>query len=869
MAFLCGKIQILFGANMKKSFLFRLGCVFMACLMVLSLGGCKRKNNAKSSGLIAELSDSQNAKEAVFKEESQFFLPFQPEIIQPIGDKVVYFNPDYREPYITEGEDVSDDESGDETYIDETGNEMNFVETGNAVGDPTSIVADEAGSDEIAVESDGEGEISEGEGEYSEGEGEYIEEGYYEEEEYVRENYNCAWIVGDLNGNNGDIITYTPAGIKGAYITGSARVNSSGDIYFLESSVDPDNSERSVKTVVVLGLDGKVKKRIEVKLGEDFYSDDMCMAPDGRLLLLKDGGIIIFDENGNMDGEIVPPGNDYVNKFFVMKDDTPLTMVWTSGGIDVRSLNLETKQFDKVLYTGNEFSEVIPCSSSFDFSTKSSDQIKGYNLDGTSKTILNFPDSNLVGSSVFNYCVLDDQTVLLQINENDSGYSYGMIDPSESPICVYKKVPPEQVKDKQIITLGGLYVDNMMSLVVRFNKSSDEYQIRVVDYNQFNSESDWEGGERQLRNDMLTKTGPDIIVTSSLTNPSVYMRKGLFADLYPLMEKSGIKKEDYFQNILDAGSRNNKLYVLIPKYSISACRISTDHLNGKEGVTIREMMEMEEQYGIVGKGMEYMTRESIIENALTFNSDDYYNMDTGKCNFDSQGFKDLLVWASHYPSQNDEDGFEYYEKLDTDNAYRANKLLVENNGINNFRNLNRDDYAKFDQKMALIGFPSEKGDGTGVIVADCSLAISSKCKHKEAAFEFIKLLLSEDYQDPDEESSYSWEFPILKSSMDKLSEKAMEKPFWIDYETGEKIYEDESYYSEQIGGSVTIDPITRERLDYVIAFIEKADHCPNSQKGIINLVNEDAAAFFSGQKTVDEVCAIIQDRVSIYVGENQ
>ena len=212
---------------------------------------------------------------------------------------------------------------------------------------------------------------------------------------------------------------------------------------------------------------------------------------------------------------------------------------------------------------------------------------------------------------------------------------------------------------------------------------------------------------------------------------------------------------------------------------------------------------------------------------------------------------------------------ELYEKIDENTAYKSNTLLIDSSGLSNFRNLNRDDYAKFDNKMALIGFPSENGDGTGVIYADISVAISSKCKHKEAAFEFIKLLLSEDYQDPSENAAYIWEFPILRSSLEKLAESSMEKPYWIDYETGEKVYEDETYYSDKEGRNIPIDPISRERVDYAIAFIEKADHCPNSQKGIINLVNEDAAAFFSGQKTVDEVCEIIQDRVSIYVGENQ
>ncbi len=38
---------------------------------------------------------------------------------------------------------------------------------------------------------------------------------------------------------------------------------------------------------------------------------------------------------------------------------------------------------------------------------------------------------------------------------------------------------------------------------------------------------------------------------------------------------------------------------------------------------------------------------------------------------------------------------------------------------------------------------------------------------------------------------------------------------------------------------------------------------------VLNIINEEAAPFYKGQKSVDEVASVIQSRIKIYVGENK
>ena len=46
------------------------------------------------------------------------------------------------------------------------------------------------------------------------------------------------------------------------------------------------------------------------------------------------------------------------------------------------------------------------------------------------------------------------------------------------------------------------------------------------------------------------------------------------------------------------------------------------------------------------------------------------------------------------------------------------------------------------------------------------------------------------------------------------------------------------------------------------------EHFSNSQE-LINIITEEAAPYFAGQKNVNEVADIIQNRVQIYVNENR
>ena len=84
-------------------------------------------------------------------------------------------------------------------------------------------------------------------------------------------------------------------------------------------------------------------------------------------------------------------------------------------------------------------------------------------------------------------------------------------------------------------------------------------------------------------------------------------------------------------------------------------------------------------------------------------------------------------------------------------------------------------------------------------------------------------------------------------------------------ENGEKVYYDQTVY---IGDTeYNIPPLTQEQVDDFKAMVDNASVGGNYDSDILDIINEEAAAFFSGDKSADDVAALIQNRVSIYLGE--
>mgnify|MGYP006922393457 CR=1 FL=1 len=71
-------------------------------------------------------------------------------------------------------------------------------------------------------------------------------------------------------------------------------------------------------------------------------------------------------------------------------------------------------------------------------------------------------------------------------------------------------------------------------------------------------------------------------------------------------------------------------------------------------------------------------------------------------------------------------------------------------------------------------------------------------------------------------------------------------------------------------GEVTIDvyAATQEQVDSIKQMIEIAQNTQIDSK-MLDIIMEEAQSYFDGQKSVEEVSALIQNRIQIYISEKR
>ena len=80
--------------------------------------------------------------------------------------------------------------------------------------------------------------------------------------------------------------------------------------------------------------------------------------------------------------------------------------------------------------------------------------------------------------------------------------------------------------------------------------------------------------------------------------------------------------------------------------------------------------------------------------------------------------------------------------------------------------------------------------------------------------------------------------------------------------------EAEDYYD--LGGvEIPINPMTKEEVENFKKTLYSFNQVYNYDENLIQIIEEETAAFFNGQKSAKDVAAIIQSRVKIYVNENR
>jgi len=453
----------------------------------------------------------------------------------------------------------------------------------------------------------------------------------------------------------------------------------------------------------------------------------------------------------------------------------------------------------------------------------------------------------------------------------------------EKPVLM-KLTPCDEVIEKYVINLACLYLDyTMIESVLDFNRSNEEYRVIVKCYGEYDPEEERDVGVENLENEIIKGNIPDIIDLSGLDFKK-YAAKGLLCDLNALIDKDeDVNREDFIPAVLEAGSVDGKLYSLVSNFSVSTLMGKRSVIGERDSWTWQELNETLARYpGAVA--FVDIEREQLLRNILSVTLYDYIDYSDGSTRFDSREFQELLKFCAPYPEKIDWDT--YYEDYDWEVAqtrYRENGILLMDRYFSSPWDFMYENNP-FEEEVVMIGYPTSSGKGS-VIEPQTEWGISANCYFKEQAFDFVSKLVYENE---------GYAFSSVEYRVDESFKEAVEEnqSFGGDF-IGKPVY------AETSGVMVAVDDVAVEDTDVdaddkvtsediilpeepieMPTFDEKkAAECLEFIKSVsrrraprehevINIVVEESAAFFAGQKSVEETCRIINSRAFVFVSEN-
>ena len=579
---------------------------------------------------------------------------------------------------------------------------------------------------------------------------------------------------------------------------------------------------------------------------EYFYVQYVVTDAEGNIYLSAgENDIFILDKDGNQKGKIT--SENWINSLVMLPNGKAGISYWgNEGGCVMAEIDAASNSLGKIYKNLPDASNGFAKADEDVLFVMNGSAVYKYDMNAeTYEEEINWINCDINGDYVQSVSVLDDGRLLAVYRDWSS-------EETKTEFVYLVKKDASEVTEKTTITYGALYVDQTVKQnIINFNKTNEKYRIEVKEY----ATEDWETGVTQMNNEITSGAGPDIIDFSA-GNVDMYIAKGILEDLNPYIEAAGIKKEDYVENAFNAYAEGDKLYGIVPTFGVLTVMGKTSDVGEKQGWTIDDVMSLMESKQEGTELFNYCSKDSILYYMCNMSLDSFINWETGECKFNDGYFEKVLEFANQFPKE-----VEYNEEGESvPSKIQSGKLLLQEIDVSDMKNYQM--YSMiFGEPTTFIGFPSNGGTGS-YITASNAMGINVKSENKDGAWDFIKTFIEEDYQ----KNSVEWYFPVLRSALDAQFEEAM-TPEYTEID-GEKVEQPKTTWGWD-DFEAEIYAAKQEEVDAVKALIESADGVVSNNEEISNIIAEEAAAYFEGQKSAKDVADVIQSRVQIYVNENR
>lgn len=473
-----------------------------------------------------------------------------------------------------------------------------------------------------------------------------------------------------------------------------------------------------------------------------------------RAVVFAEDGLWIYNEEGELQKRFKPWEDaelGYSRGMCVLDENRMLLICGGEYGNYLREINLETGElvdYERPFWLESDYR----CQKGYGYDVfiTMESSIVGYNLGDRGYTEVMDCVGSGFSESYYSIFSLGDGHFLSTNSGNDR----------KSIVYLMEKAAPEAVGNRIVITIGGDYMvrkvegpgyDQIQTAVETFNKNSDIYYIKIDDrYLDYGGIDVWREKKREaLLEAVKNGTAPDIILWEDGDLSLTCGIEDFMEDLYLWIDRDAeLSREDFLENLLEAYEVDGRLCRITPSVEIHTVAGRRSVVGDKEDWTIDDLEALLREYPelVPGySGNEYYSRDNnasykahYLSRLIALAGEQFIDLEAERCSFDSEEF---VRWLKLCGGET----VERVEKAAETTGTEEPKTVFGTQTVKYLAGIQYIEH-NYGDEVVYVGAPY--GDGCGsYITGILPMGIYAESEVKEGAWEFVRYILSKEYQD--------------------------------------------------------------------------------------------------------------------------
>lgn len=408
---------------------------------------------------------------------------------------------------------------------------------------------------------------------------------------------------------------------------------------------------------------------------------------------------------------------------------------------------------------------------------------------------------------------------------------------TQSGEVLLRPATPYELRDRTVLKVAVFNAFGVKDLAAQFNAQNPDYELKLVDYVAETGSVDQ--ALTRMSAELGAGSGPDMVCFERKWELNIrgafgLIHNGLLEDLTPYIDaEPELGREQLMA--WDALNEYGGVYYLGPGFTVDCMMGLKENFEGCRGMSMQEYLDMEAALEPWQDMCSRMDPEYFFELMITSYLDRAMDWETGSCDFDNAEFVSILEAASRVKSDRSKE-FELPGQFENtwSRLGRGQVLMMRTSRGGGTTSLAFDaDYSG--REVCYFSLPTFDGEELLRVQLELAAGIFAGSEQKEGCWEFIRFTL----MDPTANMHISSR-PLYRPLFDEMLEANVgDYPNQISIEEAAELRE----------------------------LVERADKLAIYDDSAMDIILEEAGAYFAGAQSAEQTAEHVQNRLSIYIAE--